>query len=188
MTLTTGGLAETMRSGLVGTIRMINTSGQFVYPAQTPHREYWLPPEQWQPKGEPGNHKGGSADCAFVAHVTPSKAIEALFSGSNREPAAIECQTAIHLAYYRSLLMIIGHSVFDTVFHSGLDLQMGTKTRPPSKVWYFTSRSLARRQNQIKSGDWVYFRNSSYYLTRHPGSEWQGENALMIGYNQNTKS
>jgi hypothetical protein len=183
-----------MQAKLAEFIKAVNDGGRFRYPGN-PYHEFWLPREHWTPQSEedpkphepakppkPGRHpdKNGSSVCCFISHGKPSLAIKALFSGPLHERVTIECQTAVQLVYWRSILEIVGDDMFNKMYKNvNLHTHPGMETNAP-RMLFFTKYHAVKTRNELKVGDWVYFKNYRYYLERHPNGAWQGENAIMV--------
>jgi hypothetical protein len=112
-----------------------------------------------------------------------SDAIEAIFApGANTR---IECLSMIVAIEYYSMLKGIGKDKFNVMFPGGAGIRISTVSSgiplvSPGASGKYDVISLATKI-ELLPGDWVYFKNFSDYLTKHPGGAWQGENAIYLG-------
>jgi uncharacterized protein DUF4157/protein-glutamine gamma-glutamyltransferase-like protein len=133
---------------------------------------YWdkVGPMQFKPKSPLPVGKGAS------------DAIEAIFA-----PGAgtrLECMSMTFAVEYYSLLKGLGKDKFNALFPAGVGIEISTEgtssalfrsPKPLYKVVAVSSKS------EILPGDWVYFKNFKDFLVKHPGENWQGENAIYMG-------
>jgi hypothetical protein len=113
--------------------------------------------------------------------VTPAAAIRSLFE-SDDTPVVIECLTAIHVCYYRAILLLVGEDRFNHLFRAGIVLAPDSRQLAP-----YMTRTTYQHDREIQDGDWVYFYNHPQYLQRHAeshGNALQGENAFYVGGGQ----
>jgi hypothetical protein len=110
-----------------------------------------------------------------------SDAIEAIFA-----PGAgtrLECLSMTVAVEYYSLLKGLGKAKFNALFPGAAGIEISA--RPSHPLFSGTARKYkiitVANRNELLPGDWVYFRNFSDYLVKHPGGYWQGENAVYQG-------
>ncbi len=113
-----------------------------------------------------------------------SDAIEAIFS-----PGAgtrLECMSMTVAVEYYSLLKGLGKTKFNQKFPGGVGLEISTRLGIGAHPLFYgpsrryETKTLANK-SEILPGDWLYFKNFSDYLVKHPGGSWQGENAIYLG-------
>jgi len=115
-----------------------------------------------------------------------SDAIEAIFkSGAGTE---LECNSIMVAIQYRAMLKALGESEFNSKFPAGSGIIISPHHVPPAGValhpiWqknlyeHITISGAA----DLMPGDWVYFKNISDYILKHPGGLWTGEHAMYMG-------
>jgi hypothetical protein len=106
-----------------------------------------------------------------------------------------ECNSTVVAIEIDSLRAAIGDAKFDAKFGS-TDHPVPEKQRlrikpNPSEtpIENLIERTEAAKAGQAgtlghrpaKTGEWYYFYNHPKYLLKHPGGDWQGENALFMG-------
>ncbi|MCB1111322.1 MAG: hypothetical protein H7A37_10345 [Chlamydiales bacterium] len=119
-----------------------------------------------------------------------SDAIEALFSGVS----VLDCGNAIQLAYYNTLLEIIGKHKFDALFSGDFSrltiTQLGI-TDLLSPISYFADFTDAAWRNEtgaigkrpINVGEECHFKGIHFYANKHPRGCGSGWNVVYIGDN-----
>ncbi|HEY5960112.1 MAG TPA: hypothetical protein VIV60_26345 [Polyangiaceae bacterium] len=115
------------------------------------------------------------------AGKTASDAIEAIFASGAK--TRLECLSMTIAIEYYSLLKGLGRNKFDTMFPGGAGIEISAKAGHPLLVSSNKKYTVVAVTNarDLLPGDWVYFKNFTDYLTRHPGGYWQGENAIYMG-------
>jgi len=111
-------------------------------------------------------------------------AIEAIFApgADNR----LECMAMTVAVEYYSLLKGLGKTRFNALFPGGAGLEISTRLGSGSHPTFYGATKLYKNvslssKTEILTGDWVYFKNFTDYLAKHPGGAWQGENAICMG-------
>ncbi len=113
-----------------------------------------------------------------------SDAIEAIFAPG--ADSRLECQSMTVAVEYYSLLKGLGKTKFNALFPGGVGLEISARLSTGAHPTFYGSSRLYKKialssKSEILPGDWVYFKNFSDYLTKHPGGAWQGENAIYMG-------
>jgi hypothetical protein len=115
-----------------------------------------------------------------------SDAIEAIFaSGAGTE---LECNSTTVAIQYRAMLKALGKAAFNKKFPNGAGIIISPHHLPPSGVslhpiWdkkLYKEITISGAADLLP-GDWVYFKNISDYITKHPGGFWTGEHAIFLG-------
>jgi hypothetical protein len=111
-----------------------------------------------------------------------SDAIEAIFGPDTR----LECMSMTVAVEYYSLLKGLGRSKFNALFPGGTGLEISTRLGSSTHPTFYGAKKLYKNitissKTELLPGDWVYFKNFKDYLVKHPGTDWQGENAIYMG-------
>jgi Domain of unknown function (DUF4157)/Protein-glutamine gamma-glutamyltransferase len=109
----------------------------------------------------------------------PSDAIRAIFAKG--AGTRLECLSMTLAIQYYGMLNGIGNAKFDAQFAGGIEIA----AKPNASLFTGPDRKYqiiaVASKSEILPGDWVYFKNFKDYLIRHPGDDWQGENAISMG-------
>ncbi len=115
-----------------------------------------------------------------------SDAVEAIFaSGAGTE---LECNSTTVAIQYRAMLKALGEAAFNKKFPNGAGIIISPHHLPPSgvSVHPIWEKKLYKQVTissaaDLLPGNWVYFKNISDYIVKHPGGFWTGEHALYLG-------
>lgn len=108
-----------------------------------------------------------------------------------------ECNSTVVACEYDSVRAAVGDANFDQTFGSGekdtpksqrMRIKSGTNDTPLAAYMAPTesvaSGDVGTFDNRPANiGEWYYFCNHPMYLLKHPGNDWQGENAVYGGRN-----
>lgn len=106
-----------------------------------------------------------------------------------------ECNSTVVACEYDSVRAAIGDAKFDETFGSAaketpeprrIRIKSGTNDTPlagyMAPTESATTGDVGTFDNRpAKVGEWYYFSNHPMYLLKHPGNDWQGENAVYGG-------
>jgi hypothetical protein len=95
-----------------------------------------------------------------------------------------DCATAIVAVELDTLRAALGDAEFDRRHGSEgqpLVIAQGTGGTPLEDAMTSVEVGGGLGQRDLLIGDWVAFYNHPRYLLKHPGGDWQGENAVYIG-------
>jgi peptidoglycan hydrolase-like protein with peptidoglycan-binding domain len=156
-------------------------------------------PELWK-----DDYWNGYADPAYFERIAPidwrllpgksaSAALKSWFKGLT----IAECNSSLVAIEIDTLRAAVGDDKFDEHFGSTsnvipeanrLRIKSGTAGTPVES--FMTQTEAAKTGDAgtigarpVKVGEWYYFYNHPKFLLKHPGSDWQGENAVYMGLN-----
>jgi hypothetical protein len=112
----------------------------------------------------------------------PSDAVAAIFAPGAK--TRLECLSMTLAIEYYSMLKGLGADKFNANFAAGIEISPDSS--PPliqgaGKKYDVVAVSST---NDLLPGDWVFFQNFRDFLVKHPGADWQGENAIYLGVGQ----
>ncbi len=123
-----------------------------------------------------------------VPDVSSSEAIRSTFIS----PPRMECQMAAHLSVLKGLHDAIGSEDFDRLFPAGTlrisRIAILAWTRLGQTGAHFGPQRLLKftevqNPEELRIGDWTYFKNHDDYMQWNPGGGFSGEHVITLGSN-----
>jgi hypothetical protein len=95
-----------------------------------------------------------------------------------------DCASVAAASYYNSILARVGDERFDDYFKAGGEQALVIGQYPDELPLRKFLETPNRGSEELKEGDWYFFKNHPMYKFKHPAGLWQGENAVYLGNDQ----
>jgi hypothetical protein len=100
-------------------------------------------------------------------------------------PTTVECFMGVNAFYMKAVTDTLGKDVFSEYFRWKSDSDAGLYLikpifAPNDRLLYLLDEFPYDIQ-QVKLGDWCYYKNDERYGAKHPNDVWSGENSVYVG-------